>query len=128
MTIVNANYEFIRIDVGANGRVSDGGVFSNSKFYQKLKENNLKIPEPDYLTRSNIKLLFVFVADDAFSLSDNVMETYPQRNMTREQRIFNYQLSRACRIVENAFGILSSRFQILLNAINLAPEKHRQLY
>lgn len=34
MAVVNANYEFIMIDVGANGRVSDGGVFSNTKFYQ----------------------------------------------------------------------------------------------
>lgn len=123
MAVVNANYEFIMIDVGANGRVSDGGVFSNTKFYQKLKENKLKIPEPDYLPRSNIKLPFVFVADDAFPLSDNILKPYPQRNMTREQRIFNYRLSRARRIVENTFGILSSRFRILLNAINLEPDK-----
>lgn len=33
MAVVNANYEFIMIDVGANGRVSDGGVFLNTKFY-----------------------------------------------------------------------------------------------
>jgi len=123
MAVVNANYEFIMIDVGANGRVSDRGVFSNTKFYQKLKENKLKIPEPDYLPRSKIKLPFVFVVDDSFPLSDNIVKPYPQRNMTREQRIFNYRLSRARRIFENAFGILSSRFRILLNAINLEPDK-----
>lgn len=38
MAIVNANYEFIMVDVGANGRVSDGGVFSNTKFYELLVE------------------------------------------------------------------------------------------
>lgn len=123
MAVVNANYEFIMIDVGANGRVSDGGVFSNTTFYQKLKGNKLRIPEPNCLPRSNIKLTFVFVADDAFPLSHNIMKPYPLRNMTREQRIFNYRLSRARRIVENAFGILSSRFRILLNAINLSPDK-----
>jgi len=77
----------------------------------------LKILEPDYLPRSNIKSSFVFVADDAFPLSDYIMKPYSQRNMTKEQRI-------ARRIVENAFfEILSSRFRILLNANNLAPDK-----
>lgn len=51
------------------------------------------------------------------------MKPYPQRNMTWEQHIFNYRLSRTHRIVENAFGILSSRFRISLNAINLALHK-----
>lgn len=49
MAIVNANYEFIMVDVGANGRVSDGGVFSNAKFYELLVEKKLNIPEADKL-------------------------------------------------------------------------------
>jgi hypothetical protein len=36
MAIVNANYEFIMVDVGASGRVSDEGVFSNTLLYEKL--------------------------------------------------------------------------------------------
>ena len=33
MAVVNTNYKFIMVDVGTNGRVSDGGVFSNTEFY-----------------------------------------------------------------------------------------------
>lgn len=51
------------------------------------------------------------------------MKPYPSRNLTKERRIFNYRLSRARQILENAFGILSNRFRILLNTINLSPEK-----
>ena len=32
-------------------------------------------------------------------------------------------MSRAGRVVENAFGILSNRWRVLLTTINLAPEK-----
>jgi len=32
MAIVNAKYEFIIVDVGANGRISDGGVLYYTKF------------------------------------------------------------------------------------------------
>lgn len=42
---------------------------------------------------------------------------------TREDKIFNYRLSRAKRIVENAFGILVTRFRVLLITIDMAPRK-----
>ncbi|KAJ8913393.1 hypothetical protein NQ315_008786 [Exocentrus adspersus] len=45
MAIANANYEFIMCDVGTNGRVSDGGVLRNTKFYEKLVADTLKIPK-----------------------------------------------------------------------------------
>ncbi len=39
----------------------------------------------------------------------------------RRERIFNYQLSRARRIVENAFGILSNKFGCLLTTLKQQP-------
>jgi len=111
------------VDVGANGRVSDGGVFSNTKFYELLVEKKLNIPEADKLPNSEIKQPYVLVGDEAFPLMDNLMKPFSRKNLNEEQAIFNYRLSRARRIVENAFGILASRFRILLREINLSPEK-----
>jgi len=44
---------------------------------------------------------------------------YPKGSL---QRIFNYRLSRARRVVENVFGISSSIFRVLRKPILLEPE------
>lgn len=120
MAVVNANYEFIYVDIGCNGRVSDGGVIEYTSFYNKLQNKQLSLP-PNNMNKNNMN--FVFVADDAFALHENVIKPYPQRNLTREERIFNYRLCRARRTVENAFGILSTRFRVFHTEINIKPEK-----
>lgn len=52
------------------------------------------------------------------------MRPYPQRGgLDDSRRILNYRLSRARRIVENAFGILSNRFRVMGAPILLSPEK-----
>lgn len=52
---------------------------------------------------------YSIVADDAFPPNTWLLKPYPHRLMTPEERVFNYRLSRARRIVENAFGILAHR-------------------
>ena len=47
--------------------------------------------------------------------------------MTEEERIYNYPLSRARRIIENAFGILANCFRCLLSTLQLSPEKLKHL-
>lgn len=56
-----------------------------------------------------------------------MMKPYPGRDQTPERRIFNYRLSRARRTSENAFGILSAKFQIFKHAINTSPENVKDI-
>ena len=51
-----------------------------------------------------------------------MMKPYSKRHMTDPQRIFNYRLSRARRIVENAFGILAHRFKCPLTTLKQRPK------
>nr|CAI5865924.1 unnamed protein product [Callosobruchus analis] len=120
LAVVNANYEFVYINVGCNGRVSDGGVFDCTDFHDKLMTKTLNLPSVQDTTEN---LNFVFVADDAFALSENILKPYPQKQLSPEQRIFNYRLSRARRVVENAFGILANRFRVFHTEINMDPNK-----
>lgn len=117
MAIANAHCEFIYCDVGTNGRVSDGGVINNTLFYEQLVNNQLNIPEP-----TNFDLDYVFVGDDAFALRPDLIKPYNRDSLNNERRICNYRISRARRVVENTFGILTSRFRIFNTAINLNVE------
>jgi hypothetical protein len=63
---------------------------------------------------------YVFVADDAFPLTEHIMKPFPvgvQKGSPR--RVFNYRLSRARRLVENAFGLLGSVFRIFRKPIEV---------
>nr|CAI5870049.1 unnamed protein product [Callosobruchus analis] len=95
--LVDAHYRFIYINVGVNGRVSDGGVFNASGLSKKMRDGGLGIPEPQCLPGRTTKAPYVIVADEAFPLLANLLKPYPQRMLSYENRIFNYRLSRARR-------------------------------
>jgi hypothetical protein len=112
-TIVDADYKFVYVDVGKNGRISDGGIFANTPIYTKLENNDLKLPTCEPLPDRVKKIPYMIVGDDAFPLKPYLMKPYP-----------SHRLSQVRRIVENVFGILSSRFGVFQKPIiPLEPEK-----
>lgn len=112
---VDANYCFRYFDVGTNGRANDAAVFAKSSLNSALEDvkNKLHFPKDG-----------VFVADDAFPLRNYILKPYGRStHLCRKQKIFNYRLSRARRIVENAFGILVSRFRVFERPIAVGITK-----
>lgn len=123
LALVDADYKFSYVDVGCNGRVSDGGVFDNCSLREGLENGTIKLPEAEPLPGREVPLPYVFVADDAFAMRTYILKPYPFRDQPAPNRIFNYRLSRARRIVENAFGIIANRFRVLRNPISLHPDR-----
>ena len=68
MAVVNANLEFLFVEVGANGKASDGDVFAKTLFAEKLYDNSFNIPDPSMLPGYDINMPYVFLANDAFPL------------------------------------------------------------
>lgn len=116
--VVNANYEFMYIQTGTNGSVHDGAILNSTQFYKKLVTNELNLPQPSPLPGTETTVPYVFLGDSAFAINRHFMKPFPLKNISKEKRIFNYRLSRARRVVENAFGILVSRFRVLRRTLN----------
>ncbi|XP_065641181.1 uncharacterized protein LOC124807037 [Hydra vulgaris] len=113
MAVSDAKYRFILVDIGDSGRQSNGSVYNNSRLGFAIENNLLKIPKDSKISNNSYKILpYVFVADDTFGLKRHMMKPYAFKNLLTDKLIFNYRLSRARRVVENAFGIASSRFRV----------------
>ena len=122
LAIVDANYEFLYIDVGAEGRAGDARVWNDSDFNHALHQGLLNIPQDNRLPGSEKIVPYILVGDEAFRLTTHLMKPFARRNLSDRDLIFNYRLSRARRVVENAFGILSNRFRVLHTPIKLLPD------
>ncbi|KAJ8349410.1 hypothetical protein SKAU_G00245400 [Synaphobranchus kaupii] len=124
LAVVDANYCFRAIDVGAYGRGSDGGTLRDSVFGRALQTGTLGIPPNASLPGAgNLgPVPHTFVGDEAFPLRCNLMRPYPGHSLSQEKRIFNYRLSRARLVVENAFGILAARFRMYRTMMGQHPQ------
>lgn len=75
MALVDANYQFVYVDIGEYGSNSDSNVFQFSRFGQKFINEKLQIPGNKRLPNYNNEgpMPHVIVADEAFPLLHNLM-------------------------------------------------------
>lgn len=119
MAICDAHYVFTLIDSGSYGSNNDSGIFRNSQMGKAFYKNKMNLPEPEIISNSasTENVPYFLVGDEAFPLQSWLLRPYPGKNISEENAIFNYRLSRARLVIENAFGILAARWRIFLQPI-----------
>ena len=122
LAVCDARYCFHLFDVGQYGSNNDAGVLARSCIGKGFENDTLNLPAPETLNHCTYDPLpYFMVGDEIFPLKTWMMRPYPGK-LNEEERIFNYRLSRARRVIENAFGILAARWRIFNKPIKASVE------
>lgn len=79
------------VDIGSEGRQSDGGVLRNSEIGKGMQRNQLNFPPDKPVDDCGDNLSHFLVADEAFPLTRVIMRPYPGNYLPQAKRIFNYR-------------------------------------
>ena len=125
MAICDARYVFTLVDIGSYGSNNDSGVFRNSSMEKAFFNEEMGLPAPDHLNNAPQfgRVPYFLVGDEAFPLPPWLLRPYPGQGIPEDKVIFNYRLSTARRVIENAFGILAARWRVFMQPIQSSVEK-----
>ena len=91
----------------------DARVLANSELFEK-GQNGALFPQQPKLIKG-VSVLLLIVGDPAYPLLPWIIKPYSDTGrLNRQERVFNYRLSRAGVVTENAFGRLKGRWRCLL--------------
>ena len=93
------DYKFLWVNAGASGSSSDAQIFNRSKLKRRIENGTLGLPPPEPLGPGGPDLHYFLLGDDAFALMLWLVQSYSRRQLTREERMANYRISRGRRVV-----------------------------
>lgn len=74
------------------------------------------------LPGTTVSSRYCFIGDEAFPLPANLQRPFSGKGLPEISRLYNYRLSSARRVLENACVILSARWTFLRAPIQAQPE------
>ena len=128
LVLVDAEYRFFLVDAGSSSSSSDAQIVNCSKLREKIKDGTLGLLPTEPLVEGGPDLHYFLQGDDTFALMPWMVKPYTRRQLTREDRRANYRISKRRRVLENMFGILVSRFRVLLCTMEQRPKVSETLF
>lgn len=111
MGLVDARYSFLWASVGMPGNTHDSTNLQSTRLWKKIVDGSVL---PEKVQKCNdVEVFPMILADGAFPFRPWLMKPYGKAILTKEEKYFNFRLSRARMSVEIAFGLLKSRFRVL---------------
>ena len=98
LSLVDSDYKFVWADLSGIGSSSDAQIYNDSDLKKGLEEGTITgwpLPDPLPNDREDKHVPYFIVGDDTFALRRYLMKPFTNRNMSRQERIFNYRVSRA---------------------------------
>ena len=122
LAVCDVHYNFTFVEVGQYGSNNDSGVLKELVFGKGFEQHLFNYPAAKRIPGCRLdKVPYFLVGDEIFPLKDWLMRPYPGK-LDEASNIFNYRLSRARRVIENAFGILVARWRIFRGFIRASVE------
>jgi hypothetical protein len=109
-SMCDASYRFSFISAIASGSIHDNVAFRMSALYDILKAGDLA---PGYW----------IAGDDAYVCAESLLTPQPGRNLSEAKDCFNHWQSSARILIEQAFGILVSRWGVLWRPLRTSVAK-----
>uniref|UniRef100_A0A182NT78 DDE Tnp4 domain-containing protein n=1 Tax=Anopheles dirus TaxID=7168 RepID=A0A182NT78_9DIPT len=125
MAVVDANSNFLYVEVGRKGNTSNEDPFQHSKLCHMLDNNKLNVPESAVLqVPYTLKVPYMLLADEGFSFNSHRLRPFPQTPHGEECALehgFNIRHALARMPADNAMGIMIRRFCVLRGTMELYP-------
>ncbi|XP_071114887.1 uncharacterized protein [Haliotis cracherodii] len=119
MALADGDYKFLWVNISAYGSVSDAQIFN--ELNDCLEDGSKGFPETSPIPQDDEHMPYFILGDDAFGIRTFLMKPHGHMNLQRAESFCNYRKSRSRCMVENAFGILVQRWQVLLTTMEPKP-------
>lgn len=121
LTLVDSDYNFMYADV-SQSQNTDAKVFNESDLWLNINTDNLNLPPYSPLPGDSINMPYVFVTDGSFPLERHVINPFSgHHDSSSSESIYNQLIAQSHSAADNAFGVLSAVFKVLLKPLTLEP-------
>ena len=94
LALVDEDYKFLWVNAGASGSSSDAQIFNCSKLKRRIENRTLGLPPPEPLGPGGPDLHYFLLGNNAFALMPWLVKPYSRCQLTREEGITNYRISK----------------------------------